>query len=72
MSSLPLEMVREWMSFINRDTIDACCGLSRKLVRIVDTAKLWEYATLRNYNVTVAWTVVGKSRRGKPKEQASQ
>ncbi|KAH7713131.1 hypothetical protein AAVH_19530 [Aphelenchoides avenae] len=38
-------------------------------LRIVDTAALREYETMQNYNVTIAWTTVGRSRRGKPKTE---
>ncbi|KAH7713133.1 hypothetical protein AAVH_19532 [Aphelenchoides avenae] len=78
MSSLPLESILEWMAFLNRETVDSCFLLSRKLyaasmkmtaLRFVDTAVLREYETVQNYNVTIAWTTVGRSRRGKPKTE---
>ena len=78
MSRLPAESVREWMAFLRREEVDACFSLSRKLhaaasamtvLRTVDTAALREYETMRNYNVTIAWTTVGRSRRGKPKTE---
>ncbi|KAH7713132.1 hypothetical protein AAVH_19531 [Aphelenchoides avenae] len=78
MSMLPLESVEEWMAYLNRETIDACVPLCRNFrdasssmvaLRFVDTAHLIEYETVQNYNVTIAWTTVTRSRRGKPKTE---
>lgn len=77
---LPLESVEEWMAYLNRETIDACVPLCRNFrdasssmvaLRFVDTAHLIEYETVQNYNVTIAWTTVTRSRRGKPKTEVS-
>ena len=81
MSKLPLELVEEWMAFLDRETVDACVLLCRKFraaymkmtaLRVVDTAHLREYDTVQNFNVTIAWTTVGRSRRGKSKTEVGK
>lgn len=41
-------------------------------LRVVDTAHLREYDTVQNFNVTIAWTTVGRSRRGKSKTEVGK